>query len=82
MVREKPIALFAGSLAHRTELNHMLQGFRHSGGRERKLLGRCWDSDDGFPLEESLRVTLRAEPPPDQPPLLVARGHSRPEGSR
>jgi hypothetical protein len=53
MGREKPLALFAGSLVHQTELNHVLQGFRHSGGEsescsavaEMAMMGfrwRCW----------------------------------------
>ena len=51
MIREEPMALLAGRLANHAELDHVLQGLRHSGRRERKLLGCRRDRDDRLALK-------------------------------
>src|SRR6266852_4553881 len=51
VIREEPMALLAGRLANHAELDHVLQGLRHSGRRERKMLGCCRDRDDRLALK-------------------------------
>jgi hypothetical protein len=57
VLREKPMALFAGRLVDHAELHHVLQSLCHSGRREGELFGCRGDCDDGL----SLRVLVNAQ---------------------
>ena len=51
MVRKEPVALLSCGLPDETELDHVLQGFRDSRGRERNVLGSRRNSDNWLPLK-------------------------------
>ena len=60
MIREEPMPPLAGRLTNHTELHHVLQSLRHSGRRERKLLGCGRDRDDRLALKVFVNAQNRS----------------------